>query len=417
MKKVLFSLICLVSTFSGFAQSTGNNNYMQTLESASRNPLLTTNSEIILIDGTSWERVYGESEFILAPTLSSIEDYSKSIAEASKKAEDMSLSVFNFYNVDLNSDAKSILAKCGILIPTYYNLGQIKVMLPKVHYLEIRDQGVSISQDLTYGQKKVGKSSKESQTDVIFYSQGFEQATNPFLVDNTGATACGWGRESCGNYTGSWSMWCSNTGAGCESCLAGGWHVNNVTSAFQPSSVIPVSNYTNKLFSYAIWSDLYDLDLTDYCAWYYAFDNASSFTLSTEVFYSNSSIDELGWQLRSITITGGSTFTYAFSFYSDGSITGPGVYIDDIKMSGTSITGVEELVPVSSCVYPNPASNTLNIKSNENPTKVEILDLNGRLVLTSGMEKQINISEISSGLYTVRVHLKGNVVTEKFIKE
>jgi hypothetical protein len=88
MKKVLFSLIWLVFTFSGFAQSTVNNEYMQTLKSASRNPLLTTNSEIILIDGTSWERVYGESEFILAPTLSSIEDYSKSIAEASKTAED-----------------------------------------------------------------------------------------------------------------------------------------------------------------------------------------------------------------------------------------------------------------------------------------------------------------------------------------
>lgn len=166
-----------------------------------------------------------------------------------------------------------------------------------------------------------------------------------------------------------------------------------------------------------IWSDLNDFDLTDVVVRYYAFNGASSWSISGDSFTSASSVDETGWTYRSASITGGSTYIYGFAFASDGSFASDGTYIDDIKMSGTAITDVDELVAVSSIIYPNPAANFVNVKSNEMPSRSDILDINGRLVMTSYMQRQIDITPLPSGLYTIRVFLNNDIITEKFIIE
>jgi hypothetical protein len=68
-------------------------------------------------------------------------------------------------------------------------------------------------------------------------------------------------------------------------------------------------------------------------------------------------------------------------------------------------------------MFPNPATNLLNIELEKDLQSLEIYSLQGQKVLT-GSEKQINISGLSAGMYMVRVQdVDGGVATQKLIKE
>jgi hypothetical protein len=67
--------------------------------------------------------------------------------------------------------------------------------------------------------------------------------------------------------------------------------------------------------------------------------------------------------------------------------------------------------------YPNPATEELNIVSENNIVKVTIYNMNGQEVKTS-TETKINISTLPSGMYFVKVLDQNNqVITQKLIKE
>ncbi len=70
-------------------------------------------------------------------------------------------------------------------------------------------------------------------------------------------------------------------------------------------------------------------------------------------------------------------------------------------------------------VYPNPGKDQLLIQSTFATAKIEILDLNGRVVLTTQYEagKTIDISALSSGLFTIRLVADKQVLVQTFIKE
>jgi uncharacterized protein (TIGR02145 family) len=53
-------------------------------------------------------------------------------------------------------------------------------------------------------------------------------------------------------------------------------------------------------------------------------------------------------------------------------------------------------------LYPNPTSGLLNIQSNELIKRIELFDMLGKLVMTYGNERQIDISNLQSGLYLLR---------------
>jgi len=79
--------------------------------------------------------------------------------------------------------------------------------------------------------------------------------------------------------------------------------------------------------------------------------------------------------------------------------------IDDILITGTSVSGIEEsLFDSRFSYYPNPATNgTLNIKSEIEIQEVSILDMQGRTVIN--FEKpgnKIDISNLKSGVYFIR---------------
>jgi hypothetical protein len=80
------------------------------------------------------------------------------------------------------------------------------------------------------------------------------------------------------------------------------------------------------------------------------------------------------------------------------------------------LEGVDELSQKIK-VYPNPASNLLNVDVKE-AFEYEILDLNGRSIQkgTDGSTGQISLENISAGTYVLRLNVGGTSYMSKLIK-
>ncbi len=72
-------------------------------------------------------------------------------------------------------------------------------------------------------------------------------------------------------------------------------------------------------------------------------------------------------------------------------------------------------------VYPMPTSNILNISINKNGLKklnIEIINSIGQTVLKTEFKNQIDVSELTSGFYTLLLKdNSGSMITKKFVKE
>ncbi|KXH84211.1 M28 family peptidase [Chryseobacterium kwangjuense] len=70
-------------------------------------------------------------------------------------------------------------------------------------------------------------------------------------------------------------------------------------------------------------------------------------------------------------------------------------------------------------IYPNPAQNVLHIElpKNDKNFKVEVTDMNGRLLLNAENENRLNTSGLANGVYMVTVKSDKNNVTRKIIIE
>jgi hypothetical protein len=69
-------------------------------------------------------------------------------------------------------------------------------------------------------------------------------------------------------------------------------------------------------------------------------------------------------------------------------------------------------------VYPNPAANHININSSGNDLEqVSVFDINGKCVLTSEKQHNIDVSNLSPGLYFIRIKTNQGEFSHKFIKE
>lgn len=110
--------------------------------------------------------------------------------------------------------------------------------------------------------------------------------------------------------------------------------------------------------------------------------------------------------------------------HTSGSETSIGnMFIDDILLvSGTA--GTEEVVFSSSAlsVFPNPTNGVVTIANSDNilVNGVTVADLNGRTVKTASFagvtEAQVNISDLSAGVYMMTISSDKGTTTKKIVK-
>ena len=115
-----------------------------------------------------------------------------------------------------------------------------------------------------------------------------------------------------------------------------------------------------------------------------------------------------------ITTTGAGTVNDTLFLYSQGGCD------STIMLALTVITGIQENDPTNNVLlYPNPSHSHITVSStNDNPIRnVQIMDLTGKIVGQAlnilKPETEINISDIASGLYIVRIFLKEGIVSKK----
>ena len=70
-------------------------------------------------------------------------------------------------------------------------------------------------------------------------------------------------------------------------------------------------------------------------------------------------------------------------------------------------------------IFPNPVNSKLRIKSQQTIQHIEIFDLNGKQIINVDYQENqaINVSNLNSGLYLVKIKTKNGFVTKKLLKK
>ena len=69
-------------------------------------------------------------------------------------------------------------------------------------------------------------------------------------------------------------------------------------------------------------------------------------------------------------------------------------------------------------IYPNPAKNIIHIKNNSEIEKITIFDYLGKEILIKTQNNnEINVENLSKGIYLIEIHSENEKVYKKFIKE
>ena len=91
------------------------------------------------------------------------------------------------------------------------------------------------------------------------------------------------------------------------------------------------------------------------------------------------------------------------------------IMLDNVNL--LDLTGVNEISEASVNVYPNPANNTLYVNATSNISKIEVFNTLGQKVMTvsaNDNHAQLNTSNLSKGMYMLKLHTDNGVVNQKF---
>jgi len=109
------------------------------------------------------------------------------------------------------------------------------------------------------------------------------------------------------------------------------------------------------------------------------------------------------------------------NYYGSDTNGDPEAYYDDVCFGeGWIITGVEEQLANTTQLYPNPATDVINIMSVSTINQVEIYNQVGQLVKrlnNNSNNLNIDISDIKSGIYFIKMSLHDQIITRKLVIE
>jgi len=122
-----------------------------------------------------------------------------------------------------------------------------------------------------------------------------------------------------------------------------------------------------------------------------------------------------------LTSTATTAFTDLGGFFlrQDAPATTPTMTIDEIKIfnNPTFLLGTNQVSEISGLkIYPNPTKNILNITTEMNSTKtVQVYDMIGQQVINTQIENQLNVSNLTPGMYIARITEEGKTATTKLV--
>jgi PKD repeat protein len=262
--------------------------------------------------------------------------------------------------------------------------------------------------------------SGDAMTNAEFYSEGFESSSD-FSSDWTivnYATAYTWERNTSYKYSGTASVRMNN-----YSNAAG-----EVDDLISPSYNLGMVNDPTMTFKYAFAqrttdnTDRLRVQVSTNCGetwstrWVKSNEALGTVTAQNGPFYPNS---QAQWEEVEVSIptnvASADNVRFKFEFTGGG---GNFLYIDDINITGA--VGISEAQQAGISVYPNPATNAVTVElANEmRNVKAEIRSITGQVISQSSITNQkstLDISNLSSGIYFLRLFSENLDVTEKIV--
>ena len=117
----------------------------------------------------------------------------------------------------------------------------------------------------------------------------------------------------------------------------------------------------------------------------------------------------------------GSCFAYAYNYFENFSdLELNGIRTKRWVISQATDLGTGELNPNTFKVYPNPATNSLQISMDASEFNISITSMDGKTVINRekvSLDQPIDIASIPSGVYLIMVTANGESTVQKFIKE
>ncbi|NEN23264.1 T9SS type A sorting domain-containing protein [Cryomorpha ignava] len=132
------------------------------------------------------------------------------------------------------------------------------------------------------------------------------------------------------------------------------------------------------------------------------------------------------WQARTVDLSAYDNQTIYLAFRHFGVTDLVGFVIDAVKLPGTvncNPDAVTELDKVESNLFPNPATDNVNITSSlQGAATVRVFDAIGRVVLENTVNLSQatftqNISTLDNGIYTIQISTTDKVATQRFVKQ
>ena len=89
--------------------------------------------------------------------------------------------------------------------------------------------------------------------------------------------------------------------------------------------------------------------------------------------------------------------------------------IDDISISATHVS-IDDVIAANISLYPNPTNDILNVEG-EGINEIQLMDVNGRTVMTTAATRQLDLRGLAAGVYMVRVITNEGTTTQKIVKK
>ena len=135
--------------------------------------------------------------------------------------------------------------------------------------------------------------------------------------------------------------------------------------------------------------------------------------------YSTDSTDWIQWTTTVTAPATAAKLRFEVRSYAIGTTVGSGggiIYYDDFSVIDNSPMATNQNQILGLQVYPNPTKNILNISTDSNSTKtVQVYDMIGKQVINTQIENQLNVSNLTTGMYVAKITEDGKTSTTKLV--
>jgi Secretion system C-terminal sorting domain len=253
------------------------------------------------------------------------------------------------------------------------------------------------------------------------YATGFEPAANQSFLFNLG-----WGNQATGN-VGTWQWFADGTTAPFYAD-AGIYHLGSAIftdaamNAYMFSRPIAMTGgqlyqitYKYRTFSAAATTP----PITTVPMAFRVVTNTTNTATGVNVLTTKTGVNNLTYISETLDFTPATTGNYYIGFHNNTpaattATTNNFIFIDTFNVASSLSNDKFDATSVS--LFPNPATDILNVTGVDGITSLVINDINGRTIKTVNNASSINVSDLNTGVYFINIATENGNITKKFMK-